>query len=91
MIKLIHFIKTLIISLICLVQTFYKKVCNKMFGRFRTVLSASSAEGYVDTGVKVLIAVVLGALLLTLLYSLFNDVIGPTVGDRVYKLFEYAG
>ena len=91
MIKLIHFIKTLISSIICLVQTFCKKVSNKLFGSFRTVLGASSAEGYVDTGVKVLIAVVLGALLLTLLYSLFNDVIGPTVGDRVYKLFEYAG
>ena len=32
------------------------------------------AEAYVDTGVKILIAVVIGALLLTLLYALFNDV-----------------
>ena len=49
------------------------------------------AEGYVDSGVKILIAVVIGALLLTLLYTLFNGTIMPTVTNRVNGLFDYKG
>ncbi len=43
----------------------------------RTVVAVSNikAEGYVDSGVKILIAVVIGALLLSLLYGLFNKTI----------------
>ena len=46
-------------------------------------------EGYVDTGVKILIAVVLGALLLAGLYALFNETILPTVEQRVEDLFAF--
>ena len=49
------------------------------------------AEGYVDSGVKILIAVVLGALLLAGLYALFNSTIMPTVTQRVQGLFNYNG
>ena len=49
------------------------------------------AEGYVDTGVKVLIAVVVGALVLSLLYGLFNTTIMPTVTTKINGLFSYAG
>ena len=49
------------------------------------------AEGYVDTGVKILIAVVIGALLLAGLYALFNSTIMPTVTTKVSSLFNYAG
>ena len=49
------------------------------------------AEGYVDSGVKILIAVVLGALLLAGLYALFNNTIMPTVTQRVPGLFNYNG
>ena len=55
------------------------------------VLDGTVAEAYVDTGVKILIAVVIGALLLTLLYALFNDTIMPTVTEKVEGLFNYAG
>ena len=55
------------------------------------VLDGTVAEAYVDTGVKVLIAVVIGALILTLLYALFNDIVMPTVFERVAELFNYAG
>ncbi|MCQ2485554.1 MAG: DUF6133 family protein [Clostridia bacterium] len=48
-------------------------------------------EAYVDTGVKILIAVVIGALLLALLYALFNDTIMPSVTEKVEGLFNYAG
>ena len=49
------------------------------------------AEAYVDTGVKILIAVVVGALLLTRLYGLFNATIMPAVETRIGELFNYAG
>ena len=45
----------------------------------KTVIANKKAEGYVDTGVKILIAVVIGALLLAGLYVLFNSTIMPTV------------
>ena len=49
------------------------------------------AEGYVDSGVKILIAVVIGALLLAGLYALFNTTIMPTVTSKVGDLFNYSG
>ena len=55
------------------------------------VVETKKAESYVDTGVKVLIAVVVGALLLTLLYALFEDTIMPSVVTKVQGLFNYAG
>lgn len=56
-----------------------------------TTFDGTVAEAYVDTGVKILIAVVIGALLLTLLYALFNDTIMPSVTEKVEGLFDYAG
>lgn len=55
-----------------------------------TTFVGTVAEAYVDTGVKILIAVVIGALLLTLLYALFNDTIMPSVTEKVEGLFDYA-
>ncbi len=49
------------------------------------------AEGYVDSGVKILIAVVIGALLLAGLYTLFNSTIMPTVTSKITGLFSYSG
>lgn len=57
----------------------------------RSAVMNRKAEGYVDTGVKILIAVVLGALLLSLLYALFNTTIMPTVTSKVTELFSFAG
>ena len=59
----------------------------------RTVVAVSNqkAEGYVDSGVKILIAVVIGALLLSGLYALFNGTIMPTVTRRITELFNYKG
>ena len=49
------------------------------------------AEGYVDSGVKILIAVVIGALLLAGLYTLFNSTIMPTVTNKITDLFNFKG
>jgi lipopolysaccharide export LptBFGC system permease protein LptF len=45
----------------------------------------------VDSGVKILIAVVIGALLLTGLYTLFNTTIMPTVTTKIQELFNFRG
>ena len=63
----------------------------EMIAKAHAVLDGTVAEAYVDTGVKILIAVVIGALLLTLLYALFNDTIMPTVTEKVEGLFNYVG
>ena len=57
--------------------------------RTKTALANTRGEGYVDTGVKILIAVVIGALLLAGLYTLFNTTIMPTVTTKVTELFSY--
>ena len=57
----------------------------------KSVLSNECGENYVDSGVKILIAVVLGALLLGGLYALFGDVIMPTLTERIEEMFDYAG
>ena len=55
------------------------------------VLADCKGENYVDTAVKILIAVVLGALLLAGLYALFGDVVMPTLTERVTEMFDYHG
>lgn len=46
-------------------------------------------EGYVGSGVKILIAVVLGALLLSGLYALQKNVIIQGASNKVEELFDY--
>lgn len=57
----------------------------------QATLDSSRAEGYVDSGVKILIAVVIGALLLAGLYTLFNTNILPTLTSKITSLFNYSG
>ena len=64
---------------------------NDMTTRAIVAVSNVKAEGYVDSGVKILIAVVIGALLLSGLYALFNGTIMPTVTRRITELFNYKG
>ena len=64
---------------------------NDMATRAIVAVSNAKAEGYVDSGVKILIAVVIGALLLAGLYALFNTTIMPTVTAKIRELFNYAG
>ena len=57
----------------------------------RSQPASNRGENYVDSGVKILIAVVIGALLLAGLYSLFGDTIMPTVTQRVKDMFDFKG
>lgn len=75
-----------------------KKFINKVSEKFnafairtKTALENVRGEGYVDSGVKILIAVVIGALILGGLYALFNTTIMPTVTQKIKDLFEFKG
>lgn len=57
----------------------------------KVTTSNNRGEGYIDTAVKILISVVLGALLLAGLYMLFGDVVMPTLNERITDMFNYAG
>ena len=62
-----------------------------MVATAKATVATKKAEGYVDSGVKILIAVVIGALLLAGLYALFNTTIMPTVTTKITELFSYNG
>jgi hypothetical protein len=72
----------------------FNKIQNKMNGlaiRAKTTIENVKAEGYVDTGVKIIIAVVVGAVILGGLYALFNTVIIPRLNTEILEMFNYAG
>ena len=59
-----------------------RKMMNKVAGNMKVTVAKAAmllkdkkGENYVDTAVKILIAVVIGALLLAGLYALFGDVV----------------
>ena len=72
----------------------FKKIKEKfssMCAKAAVAVMNYKAEGYVDTGVKILISVVIGALLLSLLYGLFKKTIMPTVTKKITELFNFKG
>ena len=71
-----------------------KKIDRKINGvviSAQCALENRRAEMYLDTGVKALIAIVLGALLLSLLYVLLKTTVFATVSTKVAGLFNYTG
>ncbi len=75
-------------------RNMFRKVNELRLGKvtaIKTAVSNNRGEGYIDTAVKILIAVVLGALLLAGLYMLFGDVVMPTLNERIQEMFNYAG
>lgn len=63
----------------------------KVMVKGRAILAGNSGEGMVDSAVKILISIVIGALLLAGLYALFGDVILPTLQERIEEMFNFAG
>lgn len=63
----------------------------KLVIRSNAMLAATRGENFVDSGIKILIAVVIGALLLGGLYALFGDTIMPTVTEKVNDMFDFKG
>ena len=55
------------------------------------IMADKRGEGFVDTAIKILMAVVIGALLLAGLYKLFADTVLPTLTRRVTEMCNYSG
>lgn len=55
----------------------------------KRILKNNRAEGHIDTGVKIIIAVVVGALILGGLYLLFSNVILPQLNGEVEGMMDY--
>ena len=75
-------------------KKFFNKVQNKaneLAIRAKSTIDNAKAEGYIDTGVKIIIGVVVGAVILGGLYALFDGVILPTLETRIDGMFDYAG
>ena len=75
-----------------------KKFINKINEKATAVAIKTQAtldnvkgEGYIDTGVKIIIGVVVGAVILGGLYALFGDVILPTLETEIEGMFDFAG
>ena len=68
-----------------------KAKANSIAIRAKSTIDNARAEGYIDTGVKIIIGVVVGAVILGGLYALFDTVILPTLETRINGMFNYAG
>ena len=64
---------------------------NKTVVSAKTAIESTSGEGYIDTGVKIIIGVVIGGVILAGLYLLFNGTIIPTLSTKIGEMFNYAG
>ena len=62
-----------------------------LWKRTKSAVMNRHGEGFVDTAVKVLMAVVIGALVLAGLYLLFNEIILPELTERIQEMFNYQG
>ena len=69
----------------------FKNKANSLAVSAKTTLANAKAEGYIDTGVKIIIGVVVGAVILGGLYALFNTVIIPRLNTEILEMFNYAG
>lgn len=55
--------------------------------RAKAVLKNERGDFYISDGVKIIIAVVLGALLLAALTTLFNEVVIPRINTEITNMF----
>ena len=62
-----------------------KAVCAAL--RTRNILHNEAGDFYISDGVKIIIAVVLGALLLAALTLIFNDTVIPRITREIEGLF----
>lgn len=68
-----------------------KNKCNKAMISAKTAIESTTGEGYIDTGVKIIIGVVIGGVILAGLYALFNTTIMPTLTTKIQGFFNYKG
>lgn len=61
---------------------------NNLVFRMRIVLGNQNGDFYISDGVKVIIAVVLGALLLSAMTLIFNNTVIPKITEAINDLFN---
>ena len=61
---------------------------NYLLNRGRMALSNQRGDFYISDAVKIIIAVVLGALLLAALTLIFNDTVIPRITQEIESLFS---
>ena len=75
-------------------KNFFKKLNNKINStaiKAKTAIENKTAEMYVDKGVGIIIAVVVGAAILAGVYALFKTTILPDMSSKVGEMWNYAG
>jgi len=75
-------------------KKFVSKVSNKLTTKAleaQALLRRNDGENFVDTAIKILMAVVIGALVLAGLYALFGETVLPTLKQRIVDMFNYGG
>ena len=68
-----------------------KAKANSLAIRAKSTIDNARAEGYIDTGVKIIIGVVVGAVILGGLYYIFNTLILPGLAERIQDMFGSPG
>lgn len=75
-------------------KKFFNSIRNKINSiavSAKSTLGSKKGEGYIDTGVKIIIGVVVGGVILAGLYALFNTTIIPTLTTKITQMFSYSG
>ena len=68
-----------------------KNKANSAIISAKLAIENKKAEGYIDTGVKIIIGVVIGGVILAGLYTLFNTTVIPTLTTKITQMFSYSG
>ena len=68
-----------------------KNKANSAIISANTAIESTAGEGYVDTGVKIIVGVVIGGVILAGLYTLFDGTVIPTLTTKIGNMFNYAG
>ena len=75
-------------------KNFIKNLKNKANSAIisaKLAIENKKAEGYIDTGVKIIIGVVIGGVILAGLYTLFNTTVIPPLTTKITQMFSYSG
>ena len=75
-------------------MTVFEKIrhkLNRTAVAVQCALADRKAEGYVDTGVKILIAIVVGTLIFAMLVMLTKGIVMLKTSNMITSLFNYSG
>ena len=68
-----------------------KTILTRKVAQTKAALASAVGEGYVDSGVKIIISVVVGGVILAGLYALFKTTILPTLNTKITGMVGYTG